>query len=75
MAKLAINDEAVMIQGSNFIYGHITEVLDNGKQYKLVPDMGYHTSKPFFKLKEYYIVDEDKVEPIHATDKQESTIC
>lgn len=63
--KLNIGDACMMIVGCNFIYGHVMEVLDEGKTYKVLPDLGYQTSKPFFKLKEYYLVDEDKIEPIN----------
>lgn len=65
-----INDTVMVSSGCNFIYGHVVDIMEDGKKYKVIPDLGYHTSKPHFKLKEYYIVDENKIAPITDRSKK-----
>ncbi len=65
----AINEGSAVciLTSGNFIYGHIKEVLGNGKV-KVIPDIGHVMTKPNFRLKSEYIVDSESVGLVHDTD-------
>ena len=58
--EVGIGDAVAILTSGNFIYGHITEVL-NEKKVKVIPDIGYNTTKPNFRLKKSYTVASDSI--------------
>lgn len=50
--ELEIGNAVAVLTAGNFIYGHITEI--NEDKISVVPDIGYRSSKPNFRLKKLY---------------------
>lgn len=58
---LGIGASVVVLSAGNFIYGHVTGINEDGKV-DVLPDIGYKTSKPNFRLKKLY-----KASPKHIS--------
>lgn len=60
-----VGSAVCILTSGNFIYGHVTEIKENGNV-KVIPDIGYNSSKPNFRLKKIY---EASSESIGVVDK------
>ena len=50
--EFEIGTAVAVLTAGNFIYGHITAI--NEDKIEVVPDIGYNTTKPNFRLKKLY---------------------
>lgn len=50
--EFGIGTAVAVLTAGNFIYGHITAI--NEDKIEVVPDIGYNTTKPNFRLKKLY---------------------
>ena len=73
--ELSVGSPVAVLTAGNFIYGHIKSINENNVE--VIPDIGYRTSKPNFRLKKLYkttvchvaLLDENKL-----NEKNESKI-
>lgn len=50
--EFGIGTAVAVLTAGNFIYGHVTAI--NEDKIEVIPDIGYRTSKPNFRLKKTY---------------------
>lgn len=50
--EFGIGTAVAVLTAGNFIYGHVTSI--NEDKVEVIPDIGYRTSKPNFRLKKLY---------------------
>ena len=50
--EFGIGTAVAVLTAGNFIYGHVTAI--NEDKIDVIPDIGYRTSKPNFRLKKIY---------------------
>ena len=58
--KVEVGSAVCVLTAGNFIYGHVIGVNDNGTV-KVVPDIGYNSTKPNFRLKKFYEANSDTI--------------
>lgn len=66
--QLAVGSAVVVLNAGNFIYGHVTAI--NESTVEVTPDIGYISSKKYFKLKETYTVPQKNISLITGTNEQ-----
>ena len=62
--EVGIGSAVCLLTSGNFIYGHIEQILENGKV-KVKPDIGYAMVKPHFRAKEFYVMEANCVGLVH----------
>lgn len=50
--EFGVGTAVAMLTAGNFIYGHVVSI--NKDKVDVIPDIGYSTSKPNFRLKKIY---------------------
>lgn len=65
--ELEIGNVVAVLTAGNFIYGHVTEI--NEDKISIIPDIGYRTSKPNFRLKKLYKTTSNHVALINNPEK------
>lgn len=51
--EVKVGTAVCVLTSGNFIFGHIKEIKDN--KAVVIPDIGYNTTKPNFRLKKEYV--------------------
>ena len=68
--EISIGTPVVVLTAGNFIYGHVQAISED--KVEVLPDIGYRTSKPNFRLKKLYKAKPDNIAMIVTTSKDES---
>ena len=68
--EIEVGTPVVVLSAGNFIYGHVNAI-NEGKA-EVIPDIGYRSSKPNFRLKKLYKAKPENIAMLVNASKDES---
>ena len=65
--EFGVGTAVALLSAGNFIYGHVKSINEN--KITVVPDIGYRSAKPNFRLKKLYIEPSNHIAVLNNQDR------